>query len=376
VPDGFVVEFVNPSFEAADDTTGGAEAWSWSAYGEKQRGVATRKIEKASVGKWAMALEVSAEHTDPKEGIATIGQQKMIEPVENLYEWNSDISAPPAFRPGMVTGFSLDIANAGSTESPVYLRLCASVSATGYQYWGNTVTVRTESTEFVRRHVARRMVPIFDIDSRSRTVEMFAALFGGEESRKVILDNFSSVSVLYPKLGVSDLSPVDFGIVPRGKNATSQARTIFNSQEKTLPSQLTDKDFEETPVATMLYGLANLMKLENEEGRFQGRTDDVGAVLIGLDAAKFEFVSSDLGSTPQELKLIGSNLQPGLLGGPNPDAVPLTVRFVGSAQPGQFSATLRIVTQAGNLGNRSSFGAGEPPEGIYYVDIPVKATVQ
>jgi hypothetical protein len=51
------------------------------------------------------------------------------------------------------------------------------------------------------------------------------------------------------------------------------------------------------------------------------------------------------------------------------------VRFRGSDRPGDFSATVRIVTQAGNVGRLSSGADGEPLPQLFYVDIPVSVAV-
>ena len=60
-------------------------------------------------------------------------------------------------------------------------------------------------------------------------------------------------------------------------------------------------------------------------------------------------------------------------GGEDPESEVLTVEFLGAEKPGTYSATLRIVTQAGNLGKVSS--GGDVPENIHHVDIPVQAAV-
>jgi hypothetical protein len=51
------------------------------------------------------------------------------------------------------------------------------------------------------------------------------------------------------------------------------------------------------------------------------------------------------------------------------------VRFRGSDEPGDYAATVRIVTQAGNMGRLSSGREGEPLPQLFYVDIPVSVTV-
>jgi hypothetical protein len=40
-----------------------------------------------------------------------------------------------------------------------------------------------------------------------------------------------------------------------------------------------------------------------------------------------------------------------------------------------YRCAVRIVTQAGNLGTRSEGRAGEPMEGLWYLEVPVEAVV-
>jgi len=155
IPDRFELKFSDPSFEEAGETEAVACQWVGLAYGANQKGTAIRSKEKATEGEWSMVLEVASEHTDPEVGIATIGQDKMIEPVEILYDWNSDLAYPPAFRPGMVTGYSLDIANEGAMANPVYLRLCTNTLAGGSQYWGGPQYASTDFSPYVTSSAGR-----------------------------------------------------------------------------------------------------------------------------------------------------------------------------------------------------------------------------
>ena len=76
------------------------------------------------------------------------------------------------------------------------------------------------------------------------------------------------------------------------------------------------------------------------------------------------------------MKLIGPDGQPGLVGGQAPESEPLVVCFLGADKPGEYAATVRIVTQAGNAGILSSARPGEPPVNLYYVDVPIRAKVE
>lgn len=138
----------------------------------------------------------------------------------------------------------------------------------------------------------------------------------------------------------------------RGPGAVveSQPRWIANGQRRTLPDKRTDDD-EERQVATIVYGIANVRpSLQWAIAHVWGETDHVNAVIHSKDAELFEFVSDRLGASPQELRLVGPDGEGGLLGGEDPEREPLVVRFRGSRRPGDFAATVRVVTQAGNVG--------------------------
>jgi hypothetical protein len=51
------------------------------------------------------------------------------------------------------------------------------------------------------------------------------------------------------------------------------------------------------------------------------------------------------------------------------------VRFRGRPEPRRYNASVRVVTQAGNLGKPSPGGPGEPLPGLFFVEVPVEATV-
>jgi hypothetical protein len=102
--------------------------------------------------------------------------------------------------------------------------------------------------------------------------------------------------------------------------------------------------------------------------------DQVGIVLTGPHADRFALVG-DHRADNGGLKLLGRN-GPGLRGGAAPESVNVAVRFNGAAEPGLYTATVRIVTQAGNLGVCSAGNPGEPLRNLFYLDIPVQATVE
>ena len=53
----------------------------------------------------------------------------------------------------------------------------------------------------------------------------------------------------------------------------------------------------------------------------------------------------------------------------------VVVGFRGADRPGEYRATLRIVTQAMNAGVLSAGQLGEPPIHLHYLDIPLRVRV-
>jgi len=105
-------------------------------------------------------------------------------------------------------------------------------------------------------------------------------------------------------------------------------------------------------------------------------SDHVGAEIIGPAAERFAFVTKHPGENAQQLRLIGVDGTPGLVGGAHPEPEPLQIRFLGAPAAGTYQATIRIVTQAGNTGTLSTGRPGEPLENLFCVDIPVTVRVE
>lgn len=292
--------------------------------------------------------------------------------------WNCPPLGRSPLRPGCLVAYSVAIAAMpASGEQKLYMNLCQDASGSGYQTWGGTREISTASETFVRRTIVQRMtdtIPesLFCYPSSAGARFIYQ---GGAGAGGVLLDRLSPVDILRPALELAPDRPVDLGTVPPDTAKTSFPLTIRNGQADTLREQLTDAD-PGTEAATMLYGAASFQA----DGRYAlqkiiAQTDHVGALLIGKDAARFEFVSDQCGDTKQQLRLVGQDGQGGLSGGPEPEGETFAVRFTGAGQPGTFAATLRIVTQAGNLGVLSQGAAGEPPAHLYYVDLPVTVRV-
>lgn len=328
---------------------------------------ASRTQAKVSEGKWSVEMSSTP--------AGNISLSNITSGDTYLYDWASDLLDPLALRPGMVAGYSVDMASDGKGVRSAYMRLCADPTAGAYQFWGGVPTISTASADFVSRKVATRMSKTFDIPGGT-----VGAFFANEPNTNpgggtLYLDNFSPVQVIRPVLGISDKSLVDLGTVRTDATATSTTRLITNQQSDTLPDQRSD-GAQVSEVATILYGAANLKS--TFPGGYEhvwGDTDDVGATIIGKDARSFEFVSEHLGTTHQELKLIGNDGVSGLIGGASPESEKLTIKFLGSNIPGTYGAKVRIITQAGNCGKLSTGQPGEPPQGLYYFDLPIKVKV-
>ena len=182
-----------------------------------------------------------------------------------------------------------------------------------------------------------------------------------------MIGNVSPIHVIRPQLGLSDKSPIQFS-VGTGKTAESSQRRVVNAQKTTLT------DHKDQPWQSILYGLSKV-KTDPKRVYFM-TTEHVGIELTGEHADRFELVSEHVVENGRGIKLVGADGKAGLEGGSQPEFEPFKVRFRGAAKPGEYQAILRVVTQAGNAGTKSAGTAGEPLKELYYVDIPVAATVK
>ncbi|MCY3021232.1 MAG: hypothetical protein NTW87_19635 [Planctomycetota bacterium] len=354
--DQFRLAFANAGFEAQGDAPANAEKWV-PANGAK------RTAERAAEGKWSMTLPVKG----------SVAQDGIVPPHLFRYDWNSDITEPNTFRPGTIFGYSVSLA-APDGSATAYLRLCADSSAGANQYWGGPIEVKTSSPHFSTCLVANRMTDKFDVNGNAGGgVGIHVANSG--PAGTLCVDGFSEIAFIRPKLSVSDTSPIDLGVIKPGATAASRPRQITNCQPLTLPNKRAEGDVVGN-VPTLLYGATNVkLTLEWGVGHAWGAADHVGAKILGKDATRFEFVSKHLGASARELKLVGGDEQGGLAGGPDPESEVLVVRFIGNDEPGTYSAFVRVVTQAGNIGTLSAGKADEPLENLFYTDIPVKVEV-
>jgi len=361
--DAFTISFKNPSFEDAGKG-GVVEPAEWVL-----RKGAVRSDIQASAGNSALRLPAGGEAT--QDGVISVAATR--------YDWNSDPLERVNFRPGYAFGYELDIAAGSGTPSAVtaYLRLCGHSTAEAHQYWGGVPQIATRGSQFVTRRVAGTMTSNFDIGGGGAGVGILLAFLPSETNKgELLLDNLSPVTILRPLLVIDDATAIRFGEVAPRVPAVSAPRTLKNGQARVLSDHRSDHPAEATQISTILYGTANLKAgVYGNAEHVRGTTDDVGAILTGRDAAMFEFVTTQPGGTLHEVKLLGSDGKPGLSGGTTPESEQWAIKFLGAAKPTTYSATVRIVTQAANVGTRSRGNAGEPVEAMYYLDVPITARV-
>lgn len=292
--------------------------------------------------------------------------------------WNNPPLAPAAVRPGCLVRYGVSVAVApGSGEQKLYLNLCQNDTGGGYQAWDGLRVATTAREDFTGRTIVQRLTDTMH-DSHFVYGDAVGARFifqGGAAPGKLYVDALTPVEILRPLLEIDNTAALDLGTCEVGAARESARLTIRNGQRGTFRQVLTDAD-PGTEFATVLYGAAGFVSdAMGIQQRIIARTDHVGALLIGADAARFEFVSDHRGRTQQQLKLIGADGQGGLLGGAAPEEETFAVRFTGADRPGAYRAVLRIVTQAGNVGVLSQGAAGEPPIHLYYLDQPVTVRV-
>jgi len=289
------------------------------------------------------------------------------------YSWNADPLAQEFIRPGCVVGFSFDLAATAEGPARVYVRPANNHQAGGQDAWGPAVFVGSDLEEFRRIHVARQMQsPRTEGDS----VGLLFALVEPKPEQPILparVRGLSPYRVLRPILKVSSVLPIDMGTVPPNTPAESRPLTISNGQTATLPQNLNAEE-DPVPVPTVLHGLADLAS--NGDGAVQSVLspgDSVGAVLLGDG---FALVGKQVSPDGKSLKFVGDDGKPGLEGGRSAEQETVSVKFLGAKTPGDYSATLRIVTQAANLGTLSQGQKHEPPANLHYIDIPIHASVK
>lgn len=289
------------------------------------------------------------------------------------YAWNASPLGSNFIRPGSVVGFSFELAATPEGSARLYVRPANNHQAGGQEIWGPAVFVENDLEEFRKIHIARQ------IQSPRSDGDSIGILFGlvepkpGQPILPVRVRGLTRYRVLRPLLQVSSFDPMDFGTIEPGATPESKPLTVSNGQKATLPQNL-NANADPLEVPTLLHGLADLRS--SIDGPVQSVLqpgDSVGAILLGDG---FELVGEHVAADGQSLKFLGADGKPGLLGGPAAEQETFTVRFKGAQAPGKFSAVLRIVTQAANLGTLSQGQTQEPPANLHYLDIPIHVSVK
>ena len=278
------------------------------------------------------------------------------------HSWNAPLTGPDNVRPGSILAVEFDVTLVAKPRDTVQAWI-ATPGGTNDSMISNSggFTVEGEGTHRLRQVGVRRPTThegynnsyTFVVSTRPQT----------------LVGNLSPIRVVRPRLGVSDGGPIRFAGLRPGEAAESDERRITNAQATTID------DHKGNPVASILYGCARMTV--DPKFTYKVTTENVGCELIGDDAAVFELVAGHAAEDGRTLSLIGADGNPGLTGGPEgrAETEPFRVRFRGAAEPGTYTAALRIVTQAGNEGTASAGKPGEPMRGLIYVDIPIEAVV-
>ena len=293
--------------------------------------------------------------------------------IEVSYTWNSSPLGSKFIRPGSVVGFSFELAATPAGPARLYVRPANNHRAGGQEIWGPPVFAENNLEEFRKIHIARQIQsPRSDGDS----IGLLFALVEPKPGQPILparVRGLTPYQLLRPLLQVSSSNSLDLGAIEPGATAESKPLTISNGQKATLPQNLI-ANADPVEVPTVLHGLADLRS--SVDGPVQSVLqpgDSVGAILLGDG---FELVGGHVSADGQSLKFLGADGKPGLLGGSNAEQETFTVRFKGDKAPGKFSATLRIVSQAANLGTLSQGQKNEPPANLHYLDIPIHVLVK
>jgi hypothetical protein len=287
---------------------------------------------------------------------------KLIENIANSsHFWNGTLNGPANIRPGSVVSFDFDVRMVAKERDSIDVYLATPGGPNRSMFAsGRGFTVEGEGTHRLTR-VGRRKTDMHD--AWNNIIDMVV-----HTQVQTVVGNFSPLRVIRPQLGLSDDSPIRFESVARGAAAESKPRRVMNAQRKSLT------DHEGTTWNTILYGTARLEQDPKRAYHFSSR--HIGVELLGEHADQFELVGQRVVEEGHALMLYGSNGQPGLDGGAEPEAEEFRVRFRGTDKPGTYRCMLRIVTQAGGIGKCSTGGEGEPTKDLHYVDIPVETVVK
>ncbi len=276
--------------------------------------------------------------------------------------WNAEIGGPRNPRPGTVYQAPGTAQKSGDKAGNLSFFL-TNPSTKGSGLFADTFGAKVESNEpqpvaFTGvRQPKLDVVGVRDLALRSFPI--------GEKN--VRLTRLDPIRFIRPTLRIDRIDPIDLGQVAKGAATVSAKREIANSQ--TAAATAGGKTFP-----TVLYGAARITAPDAKRPDIQ-ENDHTGVILIGKDAKLFR-LKGEHPAPGGGLLLVGADGQPGLSGGAEPEKEAFAVAFLGTPEPGDYTATVRIVTQAGNLGVCSAGKDDEPLAGLFYVDMTVKVKVQ
>lgn len=278
------------------------------------------------------------------------------------HSWNAPLTGADNVRPGSILSVEFDVTLVAKPRDTIqaWIATPGGINDSMISNSGG-FTVEGEGTHRLRQVGVRRPTT-HDGWNNEYTVVI-------STRPQTLVGNLSPIRVVRPRLGVSDSAPIRFARLRPGDPAESDELSITNSQPATID------DHKGVAVASILYGCAR-MQVDPKFG-YKVATAHVGCELVGNHAALFAFVGRHAAEDGRTLSLVGVDGVSGLAGGPDgrAETEPFRVRFLGAAEPGNYTAAVRIVTQAGNLGAPSAGTPGEPMKGLFFLDIPIEASV-
>jgi hypothetical protein len=294
----------------------------------------------------------------PAEGLAFF---TILQPYDQ--RWTSPLGGPANPRPGTVYQVRAKVVREGEKKSRLALFLTHK-SSKSMGLFQDTFQAKLDGPGPHEAVFAGIRKPSMQrIALRDLSLRMFPT--GGEGGR---IEEIAPVRFVRPRLGVSSVKAVDLGTVRLGEAAVSEKRHVLNAQEETVKA--VGKEF-----ATILYGVANISVPDDKRRAHMQTIDHTGVVLVGKDAGLFSLVGEHR-TEAGGIALVGSDGEPGLRGGAEPEKETFAVKFKGAREAGTYTCAVRFVTQAGNAGVCSTGKADEPMEGLYYLDIPVTVTAE
>lgn len=283
--------------------------------------------------------------------------------------WNTNPLDREGIRPGCIIGFSLQARATESGPARVYTRIAMDWKGSRANAFQDSVLIADLTTDPRTLHLATTTSPT---PRESREFGFF--LKNGEETPIEISKFPNAVEVIRPLLEINVPEMIEFKGGAANQSEESAAFQVWNGQKKTLLRSQEKIDNEDKAVASVLHGLADVPRVHTQQ-KVDKMGDGVGVMLLGPDVDRFEIQSAANVVDGKALVFAQSDGTPGLRGGENPDRLDFRIKFSG-APAGNYKATLRVVTQAMNLGTLSQGGENEPPGGLYYLDIPITARVE